>query len=438
MTCTVNCLDAKPVRHSTARHICLVTPGHLSTNPRLVKEADALAAAGYEVSVVSARFIQWADAADGEFSNRPWRVRKVAFGPLAGRASHIVQTLMRRACWLAYKGFGVCPERAFHPAVPGLIRAVCRIRADLFIAHNLAALPAAYHAAQKHRAKLGFDAEDFHSGEMHDTPANALRIHLTRKIERRYLPRCDYLTAASPGIAMAYANAYGVPVPTVILNVFPIADAPAAPSAHGVAQPSPSLYWFSQTIGPDRGLETVVKAIAQSKSRPCLFLRGNPSPGYQQALTTLAEQHGIVDRVRFLPPAPPGEMVRLAAEYDLGLASEPGHSPNNRLALSNKLFTYLLAGLPTLASDTTAQTEMAAGIPAAVFVYPQQDAKALATRMDNLFTSPGLLKKARIAAWNLGQSRYNWDCEKAGFIELVRSTLTSSMPSELPSEGGSR
>jgi hypothetical protein len=35
----------------------LVTPGHLSTNPRLVKEADALAAAGYQVSVVSARFI---------------------------------------------------------------------------------------------------------------------------------------------------------------------------------------------------------------------------------------------------------------------------------------------------------------------------------------------------------------------------------------------
>ena len=29
------------------RRVCLLTPGHLSTNPRLVKEADALANAGY-------------------------------------------------------------------------------------------------------------------------------------------------------------------------------------------------------------------------------------------------------------------------------------------------------------------------------------------------------------------------------------------------------
>lgn len=420
LTCTVNCLGARPVGQPKARHICLVTPGHLSTNPRLVKEADALAAAGYEVSVVSARFIPWADAADAEFSNRPWRVRTVAFGPLAGWVSHVVQSLMRRVCLFAWKGLGLCPERAFHPVVPGLTRAACSIQADLYIAHNLAALPAAYHAAKKHGAKLGFDAEDFHSGEMHDTPEDALRLRLTREIERRYLPHCDYVTAASPGIAKAYADAYGVKLPTVILNVFPKAGAPPAPTPRGTAQPSPSLYWFSQTIGADRGLETVVEAIARSRSRPCLFLRGNPSPGYQQALTALAEQHGIVDRVRFLPPAPPGEMVRLASEYDLGLASEPGHSTNNRLALSNKLFTYLLAGLPTLASATTAQSELAADIPDAVFVCPQQDTQALANMMDELLLSPRRLASARQAAWQWGYKKFNWDLEKYTFLKLIK------------------
>ena len=33
--------------------ICLVSPGHLSSNPRLVKEADALHEAGYAVRVVA-------------------------------------------------------------------------------------------------------------------------------------------------------------------------------------------------------------------------------------------------------------------------------------------------------------------------------------------------------------------------------------------------
>jgi glycosyltransferase involved in cell wall biosynthesis len=419
----VSWLGSKPVGQSASRRICLVTPGHLSTNPRLVKEADALTAAGHEVSIVSARFIAWADAADDEFANRPWRMRKVAFGPIAGQARHLVQSLRRRLCLIAYKSFGLCPELAFHPVTPALAGAARAIQADLYIAHNLAALPAAYRAAKKHGAKLGFDAEDFHSGELNDTPENMLRIRLTREIERRYLPRCDYLTAASPGIAKACAETYGVRMPTVILNVFPKADAPPAPTPRGSAHPSPSLYWFSQTIGPDRGLETVVEAIARSHSRPTLFLRGNPSPGYQQQLTALAEKHGIGDRLRILPPAPPSEMIRLAAEYDAGIASEPGHSPNNRLALSNKLFTYMLAGVPTIASATTAQSEIAAGMPDVVFVHPQQNAQALAARMDELLLSPRALENARQAAWQLGQVRFNWDMEQRTFLQAIESAF---------------
>lgn len=413
---------------SASRRICLVTPGHLSTNPRLVKEADALAAAGHEVSIVSARFMPWADVADGEFANRPWQVRKMAFGPMAGRARHVVQGLRRRVCQLVYKFFGLCPELAFHPVIPALTRAARATKADLYIAHNLAALPAAYRAAKKHGAKLGFDAEDFHSGELNDTPDNVLRIRLTRELERHYLPRCDYLTAASPGIARAYADAYGVQGPTVLLNVFPKTDAPAAPTPSGTARPSPSLYWFSQTIGPDRGLETVVEAVGLSRSRPALFLRGNPSPGYQEQLTALAAQHGIADRLHFLPPAPPGEMVRLAAEYDIGIASEPGHSTNNALALSNKLFTYLLAGMPLLASATAAQIEIAAGLPNAVFVYAQNDAQSLADKMDALLLSPDALEPARQAAWRWGQQRYNWDLEQRRFLQVLESAFQFQQP----------
>src|SRR5574341_2478008 len=44
--------------------ICVVTSGHLSTCPRMLKAADALAGAGYAVRVVSTRHVDWATSAD--------------------------------------------------------------------------------------------------------------------------------------------------------------------------------------------------------------------------------------------------------------------------------------------------------------------------------------------------------------------------------------
>ena len=53
-------------------HICLVGAGQLSTTPRLVKEADALVEAGYRVTTVTTRFLDWACEADREFDGRAW------------------------------------------------------------------------------------------------------------------------------------------------------------------------------------------------------------------------------------------------------------------------------------------------------------------------------------------------------------------------------
>ena len=56
------------------RRVCLVTTGQPSTDPRVVKEADALSAAGYAVSVVGAFGGDWAMEADRSLlPTRPWR-----------------------------------------------------------------------------------------------------------------------------------------------------------------------------------------------------------------------------------------------------------------------------------------------------------------------------------------------------------------------------
>lgn len=410
--------------------ICLVTPGHLSTNPRLVKEADALAAAGYEVTVVAARYQDWACEADKAFETRAWRrLPPVSFGPLAPPARRALQLVRHKAARLLTGMGGSHPAlhaAAFHQVAPDLVSAVARVPADLYIAHYPAALRAAALAARRTGAAYAFDAEDFHLGEPPSGPEGQAGRRRIEAVERAYLADCAYVTAASPGIADAYVEAYGLARPSVLLNVFPRSEAPAASTPAGWATPAPSVYWFSQTIGPDRGLECAVRAIGRARTRPCLHLRGHPASGFRATLETIASEAGVADRLLFLPMGSPDDMVGLASAFDVGLVGETGHSHNRRIALTNKQFTYLLAGLPSLMSDVPAHQAFAQTAGGAARLYETDDPDSLAQAMDDVLGDPLALAARRAEAHRLGQARFNWDTEQSILLTEVQRALSPS------------
>jgi len=407
--------------------VCLVTPGQPSTNPRLVKEADALAEAGYDVQVVACKYQEWADAADAAFDDRDWAVRWLYYGPLASRVRDLWQRIRRRASREFVGITGTQPgltERAFHYAIPELTRLVRKIPADLYIAHNLAALPAADRAAQTHDAALGFDAEDFHRGELPDTTENALDRRITANLEERYIPRCDYVTAASEGIGEAYADTLDIEEPTTILNVFPWSEreheVPDAALDGEVPDGRRSLYWFSQTIGPDRGLEDALRALPRLPDDVVLSLRGGWSPGYEKIFRRQARDLGVADRVRHLELVPPDELIPRTARHDIGLALEqPSVSRNRAICLTNKLFTYLVAGIPFVATDTPGQRPVVEDLPKVARLYAPGADGALAERVSELLSDTGLEEKALRAA----RERYCWEVEKKTFLDVVQSTL---------------
>ena len=406
--------------------ICLVTSGQPSTNPRRGKEADALVEAGYEVRVVAARFAAWADAADAEFAGRAWSLEAVRFGEIAPRPLRLALSLRRRVAGaLSDRAPGSVPlaVRALHYVAPELAVLAGRAPADLYIAHNLAALPAAATAARRHGARLTFDAEDFHRGELRDTPAQARTRRVVELVERTFIPGCDAVTAASEGIAQAYADALGIDGPTTILNVFPLAEreVPVSPDTLASEVPSGarSLHWFSQTVGPGRGLEDAVRALPLLPDDVVLSVRGAWAPGYERELRLEAENLGVGGRLRALTLCPPPEVVRRAAEHDVGLALEMGETVNRDLCVTNKLFTYLLAGLPFVATDTTGQRAVCAALPDATRLYRVGDVEGFARAARALLGSSGAARAARQA----GTERYNWDVEKERFLRVVRGVL---------------
>lgn len=407
--------------------ICIVTPGPLGSNPRVVKEATALQEAGYDVRVVCTKILSRLQFRDQDvLASATWRTERIDLStPVRGQFERARQLGMRSA--FAVSRLPAFAETALSAFTRRLIAHAVSLPADLYIAHYPAALPAAAIAARRYGSLYAFDAEDFHLGDRPDGSEHAAERRIVRAIEARYLPGCAHVTAASPGIADAYAETYGIPRPTVVLNVFPRSQAPPGPTPRGTTAPAPSVYWFSQTIGPDRGLQCAVRAIGRARARPHLYLRGSSSSAFLDHLRMIAGEAGAGEHLHVLPPAAPSEMVRLAAAYDVGLVGETGHTPSRRIALTNKQFTYLLAGIPVVMSEIPAHCEIAPAMGKATRLYPVDNPAALAAALDTLLGDPASLAAARNAAWRLGQERFNWDIEQAELLKCLAATLETGL-----------
>jgi glycosyltransferase involved in cell wall biosynthesis len=418
--------------------ICLVTPGHPSKNPRLVKEAGALTRAGYDVHVIAGDYHPWGHEADDQFRGQNWSLERVAYGSVAHPVRRLYLGGRKRVAERLARGVLVNVHsinlRAYHWIIPELIDRARGVSADLFIAHYLPALPAAVQAAREQDAEIGFDAEDFHRGQYTEAEQDTLGARLTCWFEDTYIPRCDYVTVASPGIGEAYADALGIKPPTTILNVFPRNErsghTPPAELENEHPGEGISLYWYSQTIGPGRGLETIIRAMGRANdgsdetSPLTLSLRGSWASGYEDELRALACSVGLDPaQVRHLDRAPPNQLIERAAQHDIGLALEQAASRNRDLCITNKIFAYLLAGRPVLTTDTMGQRWVHEHVPDGVALCPVGDVDAMAEQLRTWAGSPETRRRAAEAARHAADERFHWGVEKDTLLSTVRSVL---------------
>lgn len=157
----------------------------------------------------------------------------------------------------------------------------------------------------------------------------------------------DATVTVSPGCARAMATRYRVSEPAVVRNVpervLNASELKSAPDGGPAAV-------YVGVLAPGRGLEQAVRALA---AVPNLRLRliGPDANGFSSTIVREAEAAGVADRVEVLPPVPPAAVLDAIAGTRMGLVLIQPTSLSHRLSLPNKLFEYLAAGLPVLASD---------------------------------------------------------------------------------------
>ncbi|HHJ49547.1 MAG TPA: glycosyltransferase, partial [Phaeodactylibacter sp.] len=172
-----------------------------------------------------------------------------------------------------------------------------------------------------------------------------------RLAERLCLPFTDAMMVVSPLVAEAYAKHYNMKQPPTVVMNCPYLRPQDAPKPDifrqkfGI-QSNQRIFLYQGTLIPRRGLELLLELFTELPQDYVLVVLGY-GPLTEMAQAAARENENIF----FHPAVSPTELDDYTASGDIGFCLYQGNSGNHRLTIGNKIFQYINAGLPVIASS---------------------------------------------------------------------------------------
>ena len=232
-----------------------------------------------------------------------------------------------------------------------LYQTLCTYPYDAYHAHDLPMLKVALRLARRWKAKLVYDAHELYPEIITLTPRQ--RRQLTR-LERRFIRHAHAVITVNRFIAEEMARRYAVPAPQVILNCAPLPVEEEVRHSRLFHErlnlaPDRVIVLYQGWLAPHRGLEALVCSARSVTPSVAIVLLGFGE--YWSDLERLIATEGVSNRVFLVPAVPQDELLRWTAAADVGIIPYQAVDTNTLYCSPNKLFEYIVAGVPVIAND---------------------------------------------------------------------------------------
>lgn len=288
-------------------------------------------------------------------------------------------------------------------------------KCDILHANDLDTLPANFLASLIRRKPLVYDSHELFT-EVPELTGRPVIRKTWEMIEKFIFRRLRYIITVNSSIARVYENKYGK-------NIIVIRNLPfkyqfkneLSPLNFGLPEGQKLIILQGAGINRDRGAEEAVEAM-QYIDNAVLVIAGKGDAIHR--LKEKVTNSGLASRVFFIPAMPYEKLMQLTRLCDCGLSVDKDCNLNYRYSLPNKLFDYIMAGIPVVVSDLPELRKIVEKYRVGLIVE-EFTPKGIAEKINLILSERD--KQDRRDCLKKAAEELNWDNEKKILISLYDS-----------------
>jgi glycosyltransferase involved in cell wall biosynthesis len=291
-------------------------------------------------------------------------------------------------------------------------------RIDVLVANDLDTLLPKFLISKLKKAELFYDSHEYFT-EVPELAGRPLVKNIWKAIERFIFPQLKHVYTVNESIAELYKKEYRQEI-SVIRNV-PFTQTDFRKKTRrelNLPDDKKIILFQGAGINIDRGAEEALTAMNYLPEYLLLFIG---SGDIIEKLKTECIKLNLIDRVRFIPKRPMKELKAYTTLADIGLSLDKDTNINYRYSLPNKLFDYIHAGLPVLASNLVEVKKIVEGFNIGMCI-DSHEPKVIAEKIKEMFADA-----IRFNQWkeNLKSAAKElcWEKEEEKFLEIYRAVL---------------
>ncbi|OGY85049.1 MAG: hypothetical protein A2898_02890 [Candidatus Kerfeldbacteria bacterium RIFCSPLOWO2_01_FULL_48_11] len=299
-----------------------------------------------------------------------------------------------------------------------------KVHADIYHAHDLNTLLPIIRAARLNNSKVVYDSHELFTETINSTNNGLLGSGYSlllkwyfRTIEKKFIGDTDVVITVNDAIADELQKRYSITRPSVIMNCPELHDIKKKDLKVKFGLPNNAkIIIYQGGVDKFRKLDSLIRALLLLPEEYFLvmFCIGDLS-----SLNKIVSILPTRKRVILTGPIEPQDLAGYTQSAHIGVIPFSGLNLNKKLALPNKLFEYMMAGIPVAASDLPVMRSVIRQSNVGD-VFPDLSAHTIAKVIRMICESPRYqeMKENCITA---SRSLYNWQKESLKLLALYEN-----------------